>query len=71
MLIVPPTGGRPGKYVVFGRVISGLRVVHKIGRVALENERPLEPVRITEVPLPAVGSGRPRNDAFAWSFPSS
>jgi cyclophilin family peptidyl-prolyl cis-trans isomerase len=38
-----------GKYVVFGRVISGLRVIHRIGRAKLENERPVEPVRITEV----------------------
>lgn len=38
-----------GKYTVFGRVVSGMRTIHRIGRVAVQNERPVEDVRVFEL----------------------
>ena len=37
------------KYTVFGKVIEGLDVVHKIEKVKTSGERPAEPVKMTKV----------------------
>ena len=37
------------KYTVFGKVIEGLDVVHKIEKVKTSGERPVEPVKMTKV----------------------
>merc|ERR1740121_714237 len=35
-----------GRSVIFGRVISGMRTIHKISRVMTKNERPMEDVLV-------------------------
>jgi peptidyl-prolyl cis-trans isomerase B (cyclophilin B) len=37
------------KYTVFGKVIEGLDVAHKIEKVKVASERPVEPVKMTKV----------------------
>lgn len=39
-----------GKFVIFGRVVSGMRTILRIGRSRTENERPLIDVRVTSTP---------------------
>ncbi|MBI5866882.1 MAG: peptidylprolyl isomerase [candidate division Zixibacteria bacterium] len=39
------------KYTVFGKVIEGLDVVHKIEKVKCNGERPAEPVKMTKVTI--------------------
>lgn len=47
-LTLAPTPWLDGKHVVFGRVSGGMRVVERIGRVAVDGEdKPTEDIRIT------------------------
>eukprot|EP00927_Polykrikos_kofoidii_P070109 TRINITY_DN65979_c0_g1_i1.p1 TRINITY_DN65979_c0_g1~~TRINITY_DN65979_c0_g1_i1.p1 ORF type:complete len:294 (+),score=42.28 TRINITY_DN65979_c0_g1_i1:82-963(+) len=39
-----------GKSVIFGRVISGMRTILKIGKVATRNERPVTDIKVYAVP---------------------
>lgn len=53
-----------GKSVIFGRVISGMRTVLKISRLATRNERPVKDVRVyAEHTHTAVGSTQTNRDA--------
>jgi peptidyl-prolyl cis-trans isomerase B (cyclophilin B) len=38
-----------GKYTIFGKVVEGLEVIHKIEKTPAQRERPVTPVYMTKV----------------------
>ena len=47
-----------GKYTVFGQVVSGMDVVSKIARAPVHGEKPVEPVKLTNVTIQRIAKSQ-------------
>ena len=54
-ITVGPMRTWDGKYTIFGVVVEGLDVVSKINRVRLQDDKPVEPVKLIQVAIERVG----------------
>ena len=54
-ITVGPMRTWDGKYTIFGVVVEGLDVVSKINRVRLQDDKPVEPVKLTQVSIERIG----------------
>lgn len=48
-ITLAPAPHLDGKHTVFGRVVSGMEVVDRIGKVPAKDDKPLKPIRILKI----------------------